>query len=215
VAPRDIPLLFGDRGFSAHRVSKAVFKEEDMVRPRRPGGIFELQDYYRNPGDYEPVVENSVPYLTAVVNGVFWTPRYPKFITKAFLRDHYRPGTSPRLRVIGDITCDINGSIESTVRATDSENPVYIFDPAADAERPGFAGRGPVVLAVYNLPAELPLEASTFFSGGLKAFVPDLARADFGASFESLALPECLKKAVIVLRGDLAPDYRDLAPLIP
>ena len=214
IAPRDLPLLAGKKGFSAYRVYKAVFKEEDMVRPRRPEKAFELQDYYRNPGDYEPIVENSVPYLTAVVNGVFWAPRYPKFITKAFLRDLYRPGASPRLRVIGDITCDIDGSIESTVRATDSENPVYVFDPAAGEARTGFAGRGPVVLAVYNLPAELPLESSTFFSSGLKAYVPDLARADFGAPFENIALPPCLKKAVIVHGGRLAPDYRYLAPLI-
>ncbi len=214
VAPRDIPLLFGERGFSAHRVYKAVFKEEDMVRPRRPGQAFELQDYYRNPDGYEPVVEPFVPYLTAVVNGVFWTPQYPRFITKAFLKDHFRPDAFPRLRVIGDITCDINGSIESTIRATDSESPVYVYDPAADEARPGFEGRGPVVLAVYNLPAELPLEASTFFSSGLKGFVPDLARADFGADFGRLALPACLKKAVIVHRGDLAPDYRYLAPLV-
>jgi len=214
IPPRDLPLLAGTKGFSAYRVYKAVFKEEDMVRSRCSGKTFELQDYYQNPGDYEPVVENSIPYLTAVVNGVFWTARYPKFITKAFLRDHYRPGASPRLRVIGDITCDINGSIESTVRATDSENPVYVFEPAADAERPGFAGRGPVVLAVYNLPAELPLEASTFFSSGLKTSVPDLVRADFDVPFENLALPRCLKQAVIVHRGDLAPDYRYLEPLV-
>jgi alanine dehydrogenase len=211
VKPADIPKLFEGRGEASRTLYKAVFKEEDMVRPIDPAKLFDLQDYYANPDNYRPVVEDVVPYLTAIVNGIYWTPKYPKFITKGFLKTLYGPGPRPRLRVVGDITCDINGSIECTVQATDSENPVYVFDPAADEPIMGFEGKGPAVLAVYNLPAELPLESSTYFSARLKEHVPAVAAARFDKPFSECGLPDVLRRAVILYRGKLTPDYAYLS----
>jgi alanine dehydrogenase len=195
--------------FSSHRVYKVVFKEEDMVR-RRDNFNFELQDYYQHPEKYYPIVEKYLPYLSVLINGIFWTPRYPKFITREFLKDFYGGQKQPKLQVIGDITCDINGSIESTVQATDSENPVYVYDPISGHATFGFEGRGPVVMAVYNLPAELPLESSTYFSQGLKKYVPDIALADYTVPFEKLRLEPVIKRAVIAYQGELTPDYKYL-----
>ncbi len=195
--------------YSPHRVYKVVFKEEDMVRPKGPQP-FDLQDYYRNPEKYYPVSEDYLPYLSILINGIFWTPKYPRFVTRKFLQQLYGTQSQPRLQVIGDITCDINGSVESTVRATDSEKPVYVYDPASGETSDGFDGRGPVVLAVYNLPAELPVESSTYFSQGLKKYVPALALADYSRSFEQLELDPVLKRAVIVYNGQLTPDFRYL-----
>lgn len=211
VRPADIPKLFEGGGEAPRNLYKAVFKEEDMVRPVDPAKPFDLQDYYANPENYRPVVEDYVPYLTAIVNGVYWTPKYPKFITKGFLRKLYGAGSRPRLRVVGDITCDINGSFECTVQATDSENPVYVYDPAADEPLMGFEGNGPAVLAVYNLPAELPLESSTYFSGKLKEYVPAVAAAHFDRSFSECGLPDVWRRAVILYRGKLTPDYAYLS----
>ena len=188
VRPADLPKLY-----------KAVFHEEDMVRPRDPARPFELQDYYDHPDLYRPYTEESVPYLTALVNGIYWTPRFPKYVTKPFLKKLYGGSGRPRLRVIGDITCDINGSIESTIRGTDSEAPVYIYDPARDEAVAGFSGPGPAVLAVYNLPAELPLESSTYFSG---------------KPFAECGLPDVLRRAVILYRGQLTPDFAYLGPYL-
>jgi len=207
VRPADIPGLFEDPGRVHRNLYKAVFREEDMVRPLDPAAAFDLQDYYRNPDKYRAVTEATVPYLTVLVNGIYWTPRFPKYVTKAFLKDLYAPGATPRLRVIGDITCDINGSIESTVLPTDSEKPVYVYDPARDEAVFGFAGPGPAVLAVYNLPAELPLESSTYFSGRLKEHVPALLAARFDRPFDECGLPDVLRRAVILYRGELTPDY--------
>jgi len=214
VRPRDLPRLFEHRPDSPRTIYKAVFKEEDMVERTVPGRPFDLQDYYQNPQEYRPVVESLVPYLTAVINGIYWTPKYPKFVTKSFLKKLYGGAAPPRLRVVGDITCDINGSFESTVEATDPENPVYVYEPALDKAVFGFEGTGPVVLAVYNLPAELPLEASTYFSGGLKEYVPALAKADFCATFADCGLPDVLRRAVIIYRGKLTPDYAYLGPFV-
>jgi alpha-aminoadipic semialdehyde synthase len=127
------------------------------------------------------------------------------------LRSLYGAGARPRLRVVGDITCDIGGSVECTVMPTDSENPVYVYDPFADKATLGFEGRGPAVLAVYNLPAELPLESSTYFSGKLKEHMPAVAAARFDRPFAECGLPDVLRRAVIVYRGELTPDYAYLA----
>jgi len=211
VRPADIPKLFEGGGEAPRNLYKAVFKEEDMVRPVDPAKPFDLQDYYANPENYRPVVEKVIPYLTAIVNGIYWTPKYPKFVTKGFLKRLYGSGARPRLRVVGDITCDINGSFECTVQATDSEDPVYVYDPAADEPLMGFEGNGPAVLAVYNLPAELPLESSTYFSGKLKEHVPAVAAAHFDRSFAECGLPDVLRRAVILYRGKLTPDYAYLS----
>jgi alpha-aminoadipic semialdehyde synthase len=211
VRPADIPKLFRGRGEAPRTFYKAVFKEEDMVRPVDPAKPFDLQDYYANPEKYRPVVDAYVPYFTAIVNGIYWAPRYPKFVTKGFLKTLYGSGSRPRLRVVGDITCDINGSFECTVKATDSEDPVYVYDPAADEPLMGFKGNGPAVLAVYNLPAELPLESSTYFSGKLKEHVPAVAAAHFDAPFSDCGLPDVLRRAVILYRGQLTPDYAYLS----
>ena len=211
VRPADVPRLVETGAGAPGRLYKAVFHEEDMVKPLDPARPFDVQDFYQNPQAYRPVTEEVVPYLTALVNGIFWTPKFPKYVTKAFLKRLYGGGTRPRLKVVGDITCDINGSIECTVRPTDSEDPVYVFDPEKDKAVPGFTGNGPAVLAVYNLPAELPLESSTYFSGKLKDHVPAMAAADFEARFEACGLPDVLRRAVIVYRGELAPDYAYLA----
>jgi alpha-aminoadipic semialdehyde synthase len=73
-----------------------------------------------------------------------------------------------------------------------------------------FTGRGPYIIAVYNLPAELPRDASAYFGARLLPYVPALARADWTAPFDALALPEELRAATILHRGELTPAYRYL-----
>lgn len=209
ISPSELAETVEKGYFSLHRVYKVVFKEEDMVRP--DGNFsFDLNDYYHQPEKYHPVTDNYLPYLSVLINAIFWTPRYPKFITRKFLENLYSGQVQPRLQVIGDITCDINGSLECTVRATDSEQPVYVFDPVSGQTIDGFEGRGPVVMAVYNLPAELPLESSTYFSQQLKTYIPGLARADFNQTFEQIELDPVVKRAVIAYRGELTPGYQYL-----
>jgi hypothetical protein len=104
--------------------------------------------------------------------------------------------------------------VECTVKATDSENPVYVFDAENDRALTGIEGKGPVVMAVYNLPAELPLESSTYFSGGLKKYVPAILAADFRGEFSRCGLPPELKKAVILYRGKLTPAYEYLSKFV-
>lgn len=178
-----------------------------MVRPRREEEGFDLQDYYQHPEKYEPVLEDFLLHLTVLVNGIYWAPKYPRFVTKKFVRDLYAGEARPRLRVIGDISCDILGGIEFTLRSTDPKDPVFVYDPVKDEALPGLEGRGPVVMAVDNLPAEIPLESSVFFSQCLKPYIPAIAYADYGGTPDGCWLPDPIKKAMILFRGEFTSDY--------
>jgi len=141
------------------------------------------------------------------VNCIYWEPKYPRLVTVKAAKALYADG-QPKLRVIGDISCDVEGGIEITVKATEPDDPIYVYDPETGTIRSGVEGNGPVMMAVDILPSELPREASAYFSNILKEFVPNLVAADYSADFEDLDLPAPLKRAVICHRGKLAPDYQ-------
>ena len=65
----------------------------------------------------------------------------------------------------------------------------------------------PVVLAVDNLPCQLPREASGHFGDGLSRYLPALARCDWEADLVDLGLPAELKSAIVVHRGRLTPEF--------
>ncbi len=214
IQPEDLKSFFESGNQSSGRLYKVVFKEKDMVQPKAQGPRFDLQDYYDHPEKYESFFDSYLPYLTILVNCIFWAPRYPRFVTKPVLKKLYGGDKAPRLRVIGDITCDIDGSIESTIKSTEPDKPSFLYDPFKDAAVDSFEGRGPVVMAVDNLPAELPLESSIFFSGALKTFMPSIAAADFSGDLEHCHLPEPIRKALILYRGSFTPEYEYMKDFI-
>jgi len=213
IKPEELMPLFQNRGGARtkNRIFQVVFREEHMVEPVSPGQRFELQDYYGHPEKYRSQFEKYVPYLAVLVNCIYWDAKYPRLVTKNYLKKLYRETPRPRLKVIGDITCDVDGSIECNVKPMDPGNPVFVYDALKDAARDGCAGTGPVILAVDNLPAELPKESSREFSQALNPFVPEIAKADMAAGFEACALSEPIKKALLVYQGELTPGYRYLA----
>jgi len=208
IDPNEIFSLDGESDFSRKHVYKVVFKEEHLAEPISPAGRFELQDYYDHPEKYRSQFERYIPHLAVLVNCIYWDERYPRLVTRKFLRKLYAEKESPRLRVIGDVSCDIEGSIECTVRVTQPDNPVYVCNPEEGQVRDGYEGKGVVILAVDNLPCEIPRRASIDFSHALKPFVPQIAKADFSVGFDKLALPAPIKKAAILHHGELTPDYR-------
>ena len=202
--------LLRDGGIPAGTmIAKVVFREEDTVERIDSSQPFELQEYYDHPERYRGVFSRYLPYLHGLVNCIYWEPKYPKLVTREDLCHLFESG-QPRLRVIGDITCDVDGSIESTVRATESNDPVYVYHPETGDCSPGFDGVGPAVMAVDILPSELPREASAFFSHILAGMIPAIAKADQSAAFSAYDLPPELKRAVIVYRGELTPSYQYL-----
>jgi alpha-aminoadipic semialdehyde synthase len=93
------------------------------------------------------------------------------------------------------------------VHCTNPGNPVFVYDPVTRNAAEGFTGRGPVVLAVDNLPCELPRDASQYFGEMLNRYIPALARCDWNRPWNELALPEEIRKAILVHRGRFTPDY--------
>jgi alanine dehydrogenase len=207
IKPERLPGFFAEKNYASNRVYKVEFKEKDMVEPLSPSHKFVLQDYYSHPEKYRPVFASYLPYLTVMMNCIFWTPQYPRFVSKKHLKKLWRNDITHRLRVIGDISCDVEGSVECTVRCTTPEEPVFVFDPITEEVRDSIEGRGVVVMAIDNLPAELSLESSLFFSKALKPFVIDIVRADYSGDFSKCDLPLSIKKAVILYKGEFTPDY--------
>jgi alanine dehydrogenase len=191
-------------GASRYVVFGTTFKEEHIVEPIE--GEFDCQKYYECPDNFRPIFEKSLTYLSVIVNGVYWDARYPRLVSKAALQTLWEAG-QPRLKVIGDVSCDIEGSIECTVKSTEPDEPCFVYNPVTGEARDGCEGEGLVVMAVDILPSELPRDASEDFSRVLKEFIPAIVEADFTAPFEELALPAPVKRAVIVHRGELTPDF--------
>jgi len=214
IAPPELSSLFKNGSFSTTNLYKVVFKEEHTVEPVSTEVRFELQDFYAHPEKYRGRFESYLPYLTVMVNAIYWEARYPRLVTKTHLKELFSRG-QPRLRVIGDISCDIEGAIECTVRSTEPGNPVYVYNPLTGETADGYAGPGVVIMAVDILPSELPHESSVDFGNALLPFIPAIAQADTSVDFDVLELPPPIKKAVIAYRGQLTPDYAYLAQYLP
>ena len=200
--------------FSDRVLYKVQFQKSDMFQPKRAGKRFDVSDFHKHPGSYTNRFERYVSHLTMIINGIYWEPAFPRLLTKKFVKALYRRERHPKLKVIGDITCDIDGSIELTVKETDSTRPVYVYEPLSGRVKDGWEGKGPVVLAVDKLPAELPREASESFGNSLMPFVPELASADFSKAPGELMIPEEFKRAMIVHRGTLRPQFSYLRKFI-
>lgn len=188
---------------------KVVFREEHLVTRRDQSAPFELQEYYGQPKRYEAAFFQHVPRLSLLVNCIYWEPKYPYLITRPQFQELWADG-QPKLRVVGDITCDIDGSVSCTTRATTPDNPIYTYDPRTGDTHDGVAGDGPVVLAVDFLPCELPIDASTHFSQAWAPFVPGLAKANFAGPLADSGLPAELQRATIVYNGKLTEPYNYL-----
>lgn len=209
VPPARLSELFESLRTADHRVYKVVFKEEHLVEPIIPVERFYCNRYYEHPDEFRSRFESYLPYLTVLINALYWDERYPRLITRQSLRQLYAR-RQPQLRVIGDISCDVEGAIECTLKCTEPDDPVYVYDPLTQEITSGVTGKGPVVLAVDILPTELPRESSIDFGRALLPLVPVIAGADYGVPFSECDLPAEIKRAVICYHGELTPEYRYL-----
>jgi len=92
----------------------------------------------------------------------FWDPRGPKILSADDLRD-----PKITLQVIADISCDIGGPIDSTLRATTIAEPFYGYEASSGTEKPAGTAGTITVMTVDNLPCELPRDASEAFGRDL------------------------------------------------
>jgi len=207
ITPEELLDLKKRGRYSNKLVYKIVFKEEDLSEPKDPGHKFELHDYYNHPEKYKNQFEKYTDHLTILMNCMYWDDRYPRLLTKDFIEEVYKYGEM-KLKVVGDVTCDPDGSIEFTHKGTEIEDPVFVYDPVKREPTMGFSGDGILVMAVDILPSELPRESSESFGEALIGFVPAIAKADYSKDFEKLDLPKEIKRAMILHKGKLTPEYQ-------
>jgi len=213
ISPKELLLLNKHKELSNNVLYKVIFKEWDMSVPKNASDKFELQDYYKHPEKYVGVFEQYLPHLSILMNCMYWDERYPKIITKKWVKKAFGNGT-PKLTVIGDVTCDPDGSIEITHKGTEIEDPVFVYNPDDDEASMGFQGKGILVMAVDILPSELPRESSIAFSKALSKYVKPIVETDYSVSYEELALPNPIKRALILHRGNFTPDFEYMKDFI-
>ncbi len=206
ISPAELLTLSNKPDLPNNVIYKVVFKEEDLVKPVDTSHEFELQDYYDHPEKYEDQFQQYIPHLSVLMNCIYWDERYPRIITKKYLRKLYSKG-NPKLTVIGDITCDPEGSVECTHKGTEIDDPVFVYNPATDEHIMGYEGNGILVMAVDILPSELPRESSMAFGDALINFVKHIATADYNRPYKTLDLTDPLKNALILHKGELTPEY--------
>lgn len=209
IEPENLQTFIDRKAGNPNTVYISIFKEEHLVQPGN-GHAFDLQEYYQHPEKYKSRFAQYLPFMNVLINATFWDKQYPRFVTWDGLKSLFQSQNSPNLQGIADITCDVNGSVECNVKITDSGAPAYLCHPATKTTSDGHLGDGIVLLAVDNLPAELPVDSSTFFSNQLKIFIPNLVQADFSKTLEESGLRPELQRAVVVYQGKLTEPYKYL-----
>jgi alanine dehydrogenase len=125
----------------------------------RNGYNFSFTHFMSYPAEYQ---SSFLPFARAadiLITGHYWDPGSPVLFTKEDMRE---PGF--RISVIADISCDVNGSVPSTIRTTSISDPFYGYDPVTELEDPQFWKKSVItVMAVDNLPGELPRDSSVDF----------------------------------------------------
>ncbi|MEJ0056209.1 MAG: NAD(P)-dependent oxidoreductase [Bacteroidota bacterium] len=130
---------------------------------RKEGGFFNRDEFHRNPERYTSHFNDFVKVSDILLAGAFWNPKAPRLFT----REDMLSG-SFNIKVIADITCDINGSIPSTKRATSIIDPIYDYDPVTDSVQAPLSNEKFItVMAIDNLPCELPRSSSEEFGRDL------------------------------------------------
>lgn len=206
VTPEELAGVMSRPGLPRDRIFTVVFEERHLVE-RIDGAPFELHDYYDHPERYRSTFSEHATALSVIVNAIYWTDAYPRLVTKDQLRQWHADGRH-RLLSIGDISCDIDGAIECTSRATTPDAPAYVYDPIRGQESEGVVGDGIVMMTTDCLPCELPRESSSAFTSALLPYAKGIAEASFSAETVAEAgLPEPIARACIVWRGELTEPF--------
>jgi saccharopine dehydrogenase (NAD+, L-lysine forming) len=125
----------------------------------KKGLSFNFSDFVKNPGDYKSDFLPFTKVTDILITGHFWDPRSPVFFTKEDMKN-----PEFRISIIADISCDLNGPIPSTLRVSTIADPFYAYNPIQEAEEPAFSKPSNItIMAVDNLPGELPRDASQDF----------------------------------------------------
>lgn len=201
-------------GMNIRRVSPAEFLNENYEFPvytqlntrdyhiHKEGKSFSRKDFFANAGSYEGDFLKYARKADVLIASAYWDPASPVlFEIGDMVKNDFK------IKVIADITCDIEGSIPSTKRPSLIENPVYDYNPSDDQEEEAFSEEGNItVMAVDNLPCELPRDASESFGNQL---LNNVLPALLGEDKDGV-----IKRATIAVDGHLTDPYNYLTTYV-
>ena len=141
---------------------------------RKDGKDSSYQDLILNPHEYNFKVKNYLFDTDIFIACHYWDPKFPKLFSSKQINEF------KNLKIIGDVTCDINGSVPTTIRSTSISKPYYSINTDSMKEIE-LGNKGIAVMAVDNLPSELPREASEEFGNNvISEILPYLIDEDDG-----------------------------------
>ena len=169
--------------------------DADRLVARNDDGAFSWEHFTQNPTAYHSDFMRWARQADVLVCAHFWAPEAPVYLSQENLAD-----PALRIRFIGDITCDIQGSIQSTLRASTHAEPYYDYNPATGQEEPAFSNDSNIsVMAVDTCPNALALDTSAYFGDMLMQHVltPLLKREH----------SNIIQRATILENGTLTPHF--------
>lgn len=141
---------------------------------RKDGGAFERLHFYSHAQEYKSTFLDYAKRANMFIAGHYWSSEAPFIFSRQDAKD-----PDVRLKVVGDISCDIDGPIASTIRPSTVAEPHYGYDPISESETDFMNPNAIGVMAVDNLPCELPKDAAEDFGSELmEKVIPPLLGED-------------------------------------
>lgn len=175
-----------------------VFAQLDVEHYNLPpeGQKWSKAAFYKDPSDFRPGLRPYLEQAHMYISGHYWDHRAPQLITQQDLEEGLK-----ELQVVADVSCDIREPIACTVRPSTIADPIYGYHRTEHRECDMMDPNAVAVMAVDNLPCELPLDASEGFGAKLlKEVVPELLREDSAL----------IARASITQNGKLTPNFEYL-----
>ena len=140
----------------------------------KTGKDFNLEEFFTNPKEYKSRFKKFTEIADIFISCHYWDHN-----ADVLFNEEDTQSEKFNLKVIADITCDIKGSIPTTIRSSTIDNPIYGYNPESGEEGAPFSPANITIMAVDNLPCELPRDASIDFGAALiKNIIPALIGDD-------------------------------------
>ncbi|WP_264524777.1 NAD(P)-dependent oxidoreductase [Flavobacterium sp. N502536] len=174
------------------KYAQAVYVQLDVLEynKRIDGEVVDFKDFVAHPEAYVSDFEKFTKVTDIYFAGHFYATGAPMILTREMLN-----ASDCKLKVVADISCDVNGPIACTVRSSTIAEPLYGYFPLEDKEVDVFHPAAVVVMAVDNLPCEIPKDASEGFG---EQFMEHVIPAFFNGDKDGI-----LKRAKITEKGKL------------
>ncbi|WMI68062.1 NAD(P)-dependent oxidoreductase [Mangrovimonas sp. YM274] len=141
---------------------------------RKDGKVIDNLDFFNHPEAYESNFMRFAKVTDFFIAGHFYGDGAPYLFTREDAKSK-----DFNISVIADISCDIDGPVATTIRPSTIAEPIYGYDPQTETEIDYKEPKAIVVMAVDNLPCELPKDASEGFGSLFLEYVlPAFFNAD-------------------------------------